>query len=555
MNKFARILFLVMFSLALPAAQSLAQTPALPAGQAETIPPTGEAGQEEKEKPVSLSEGEDDGEEGAEAETEEGEEGKKAEEKEEEIIIMRGPSMGGGAGGQKINPPPKVLEAFYKQQWLSIASQFAEVNKLAGWSDWKNKFDGKLNTLEDLDKALSDLTVFLGDRWTVYTSRAEIINAIKQHKEGLIDIGLFLRKHKDGAFHIDAISYGSPTHSSDLKEGDVIKSVNGKDVSGMTNAEANQLLNGKAGDKVTIVANYDGADHSLELTYTAPEAQDVDLDMLPGKIGYIRLPTFMSDEIAAKFIESLAELYQASKGELNGLVFDLRNNGGGKVDLSIKLSSLFLEHGTIVKTKMRSSRNVQETAYKTIPAPQYLEDLLPGQASEFGHMLQTVPIVILINGSTASASEITTGCLQDNGRAWVVGTHSFGKAVGYQRFPLENGGILQITNLSYLTPKDTDIADKGIKPNEVVENERGSADDLQLKAAHVHLMKIVKERNKQLSQARSLANEGQPVVHPDEVKLEPRVPVYDILLLGGGSAVYLFLFYHRHRMLRWRRRR
>lgn len=554
MNKFAKILFLVMFSLALPAARSLAQTPALPAGQAETIPPTSKAGQEEEEKPVSLSEEEGDGEEGT-GEEEEGEEGKKAEEKEEEIIIMRGPSMGGGGAGQKINPPPKVLEAFYKQQWLSIASQFAEVNKLAGWSDWKNKFDGKLKTLEDLDKALSELTMFLGDRWTVYTSRAEIINAIKQHKEGLIDIGLFLRKHKDGAFHIDGISYGSPTHSSELKEGDVIKSINGKEISAMSNGEANQLLNGKAGDKVTIVANYDGADHSLELTYSAPEAEEVEVDMLPGKIGYIRLPTFMSDEIAAKFIESLAELYQASKGELNGLIFDLRNNSGGKVDLSIKLSSLFLEHGTIVKTSTRSSRNVQETAYKTIPAPQYLEDLLPGQANEFSHMLQTVPMVVLINGSTASASEITTGCLQDNGRAWVVGTHSFGKAVGYQRFPLENGGVLQITILSYLTPKNTDIADKGIKPDEVVANERGSADDLQLKAAHVHLMKIVKERNKQLSHARGLANEGQSLLHPDEVKLEPRVPVYDILLLSGGAAVYLFLFYHRHLMLRWRRRR
>lgn len=544
MNRIAYILMLV-FCIALTSHTAHAQS-----SQPETIPPSQPPGHSIEVPPPksddATSDAEDDDEEGMEEDDEENPATGAPKEKEEEIIIIQGPRMASATSG---TPDPQMLEQFYKMLWRQISQQYIDAYQLESWGEWEHKFDGKLKSFADLDNAVKQMAESLGDRWTIYRGSEDFKYYKQQAKEGFIDIGLMLFKHKDGAYHVDGIDYGSPTKASQLREGDLVKSINGKAIEKLSYNEVNRLLSGKPGDKVTLVAVWAGADHTIELTFAKYEEPGVEIDLLPGKIGYIRFPTFMSKDVHMEFIQGLVKLYQSTKGELNGLVLDLRNNGGGRVDIAIDISSMFVAKGTVTKTRVRSDRRITETEYQTISTPNYLEKQMLPDMAHFQHLLQTVPLVVLVNGSSASASEITTGALKDNLRGHVIGTRSFGKAVGFTRVPLANGGMIQVTNLSYLTPNGSDIRHKGIEPNEVVENPRDSEDDLQLKAAHVYLMKIVKVRTAQLNKARELAtNNSSTTVGHNQFR---QYALY--LAVAVGTGTLLFLFYRRRQRARRRR--
>lgn len=442
--------------------------------------------------------------------------GDKTAEGDDKLIIIQGPKLG---PARKAEPSPEQMEGFYRAIWDKVGQTYVDPTKINDWAAWEHKFDGKIKSLADLDKALKEMVTHVGDRWTTYTSTADIDAMREQAKAGLLPVGAMLRRDAAGQWRIDAMIYGTSAQESVLREGDAVKaiSVNGQpavEIAKLSDVEVMKLLSGKLGDKITVIATWDGADHPVELTVGPMPADQVEVGLLPGKIGYIRLPTFMSEEIVGQFIQALGQLYAASEGELSGLVFDLRYNTGGRVDLALAISSLFVERGIITRTTTRENRSITETNHKVIPMPKYMEERMPAQAAEFQRTLLSVPMVILVNGSTASASEITTGALVDNGRAVVIGTHTFGKAVGYQRGRIENGGILQITTLFYLTPNGNDIGGKGITPDKVVPQPRGAEEDEQLKAAHAYLIDIVKQRAKALADARDRATspqDAQPV--------------------------------------------
>lgn len=448
---------------------------------------------------------------------------------DEEIIWIPGPKIG---KAEKPVITPEMLEQLYTAVWAKIGKEYTEPHKLGEWSKWKDKYKGQIKTPEDLDKAIKEMTESLNDRWTTYTSPADIEQQKQNFKDGLLPVGMLLRPHKDGKWHIDGMMFKSAAQQSVLREGDIIKSVNGKILDGMKPADVNKMLMGKEGDKVTVVAIYENAEHTVEITIAKPGRNGIEAGILPGNIAYVRLPTFVKEEIVEQFMQTIAQIYMQNEGQVNGLIVDLRYNGGGLVTMALNLSGLFLEEGTITRTTTRQDRMVTETAYKSIGIPEYLEKQMPAPIAQFQHWLQTVPLVILTNGSTASASEITTGALQDNGRAVVIGTTSFGKAVGYTNTPMPNGGVIQVTNLSYLTPDGKNIADTGIKPNKVVEQPRGKQiqgeDDEQLKAGHEHLLQIVKTRMEQLTEARDTAVKPQ---------VAPKVEAAPFVLHGYHVAV------------------
>ena len=356
-------------------------------------------------------------------------------------------------------------------------------------------------------------------------------------KDGLLPAGMLLRPHADGNWHIDGMMFNSAAQKATLREGDIIRSINGQVLVGKTSAEVSKLLMGKDGEKITVVAFHDNAESTVELAFARPGPNGVEVGMLPGNIAYVRLPTFIKEEIVGQFIEARGQLYLQNEGEVNGLIFDLRYNGGGLVTMALNVSGLFLENGTITRTTTRQDRMVNVNDYKVIGIPEYMEKAMPGPIAQFQHWLQTVPLVVLTNGSTASASEITTGALQDNGRAYVIGTRTFGKAVGYTNTPMPNGGVIQVTNLSYLTPNGTYIADTGIVPNKTVEQPRGqpvmSDEDEQLKAGHEYLLEIVKTRAKQTADARELATKPQAPAAKTEAPFVLHGLHVALAILGG----------------------
>lgn len=479
--------------------------------------------------------------------------GKDEKKAEDDLIIIQGPKIG---APKKFVPSPQQLEAFYKQVWRTVGKQYNDPAKLGkNWAQWESKYNGKIKTLEDLDSALKLMLESLNDRWTSYTSAATIEQMQAERKDGIIDVGMLVRQHANGQWLIDGLSFGSPAQLSKLREGDEIKALirDGKrsELKSLNAGEINKLLNGKVGDKVTVVASWDNADHEVELTFAKAEGDEVLVGLMPGKIGYIRLPTFVSEETVGQFVQALGQLYEASQGDLNGLVFDLRYNGGGLVNMALLVSSLFIEDGTIVKTTTRDDRSVTETSYKVGPIPEFMKLKMPKEMVAFQETLQTLPIVILTNGSTASASEITTGALRDNKRAHVIGTHTFGKAVGFQVSRLANGGVLQVTSLSYLTPAGTDIGGKGINPDQVVERPRDEAEgqDAQLEAAHAYLMTKARERAQQMRDTRDIAGQPQqdPNGQPQGIELHG---LHYALIIMVGLIVVVGVFYGVSRLKR-----
>jgi C-terminal peptidase prc len=265
------------------------------------------------------------------------------------------------------------------------------------------------------------------------------------------------------------------------------------------------LLYGKTGDTVKVTYEVGGQPLEVELKLAPEPEEAVIVDLLPGNIGYIRLPTFVHDEAVEAFMQGLAAICEQANYDLRGLIFDLRNNSGGKFENALSVSSLFIKEGIVTKSKTRSGRQVSITDHTVVDFPAFTQSAMPPEMLAVFKSLQTVPMVILVNGSTASASEVTTGALRDNGRAYVIGTKTFGKGVGYSMGRLPNGGGLTVTSLSYLTPKGFDLGGKGIDPDKVVENPRGQDVDAQKQAAVDYLNAQTALRMKQLQNARTQA--------------------------------------------------
>src|SRR5437868_8599414 len=171
----------------------------------------------------------------------------------------------------------------------------------------------------------------------------------------------------------------------------------------------------------------------------------------PGRIGYVRISTF-DETTPTELRRAIARMRQQAGGSFAGFVLDLRNDAGGLLDAAVDVASDFLDSGAVVTTRGRDSD--ENRVYDAPPN---------------GDLIRGTPIVVLINGSSASASEIVAGALQDNRRATILGTHSFGKGSVQSIIPLEGRGALRLTTALYYTPSGRSIQGHGITPDRVVE--------------------------------------------------------------------------------------
>jgi carboxyl-terminal processing protease len=172
--------------------------------------------------------------------------------------------------------------------------------------------------------------------------------------------------------------------------------------------------------------------------------------MQPGRVGYVRISTF-DENTPAEVRNAVARLKQQAGGALSGFVLDLRNDAGGLLDSAVEVAGDFLDAGTIVTTRGRETE--ENRVYDAAPN---------------GDLIRGTPMVVLINGASASAAEIVAGALQDDRRATVLGTHSFGKGSVQSIIPIEGHGALRLTTALYYTPSGRSIQGHGIVPNKVV---------------------------------------------------------------------------------------
>jgi carboxyl-terminal processing protease len=245
----------------------------------------------------------------------------------------------------------------------------------------------------------------------------------------------------------------TPAAKAGLKPGDLILAIDDAPVSDMTLSEAVEKLRGPIGTQVKLALRRQGVD-PFEVTLTRAEirVEPVKYHLEGNDIGYIRITTF-SERAGSTLEAAVKALRQQAGDKLAGIVLDLRNNPGGLLDQAVAVSNAFLDQGEIVSTRGRRSQDSRR--YSALPD----RDLMRG-----------LPVVVLINGGSASASEIVAGALQDHHRAVLLGTRSFGKGSVQTVLPIkESGGAIRLTTQLYFTPSGRSIQAKGIDPDVIVE--------------------------------------------------------------------------------------
>lgn len=243
----------------------------------------------------------------------------------------------------------------------------------------------------------------------------------------------------------------TPASKAGVQAGDLIFALDGDPVQGMTLQEAVEKMRGKVGTPIKISIRRAGKDpFDVTLTRDTIKVKPVKYRLEGGDIGYIRVTSF-TEQTTPGVLDAVEKLKKEAGNKLKGYILDLRNNPGGLLDQAIALSDAFLDKGEIVSVKARKNDDVQRWNAKP------------------GDVANGLPIVVLVNGGSASASEIVAGALQDHRRAIILGTRSFGKGSVQTIMQVSGGGAIRLTTALYFTPSGRSIQKEGIKPDIDVE--------------------------------------------------------------------------------------
>lgn len=329
---------------------------------------------------------------------------------------------------------------------------------------------------QTLEKGIySGMVESLGDPYSTYYSAKEL-EKMEQDVEGIyFGIGAYIGVDSaTGLPMISGVIEGAPAEEVDIREGDLIYMVDGTETQGLESDEVVELVRGEENTTVHLTLVRSGADDYIEVDVTRRkvESPTVEYEMLENNIAYIRIKEF--DQVTVdQFTEALA----VCKGsDMKGLVLDLRSNPGGSLAVVCEIARKLLPKGLIV----------------------YTEDKY-GQREEFtcdGRNEIQVPMVVLVNDYSASASEILAGAIKDYNKGYLMGTCTFGKGIVQRIISLSDGSAVKLTISSYYTPNGQNIHGVGIEPDEVVEFDADKyydeGVDNQLDAAKAYLQKTIK---------------------------------------------------------------
>lgn len=292
------------------------------------------------------------------------------------------------------------------------------------------------------------------DPHSSYMTEPEFRESMQDMNGKFGGVGLKISDHNGLPTVISPID-GTPAARAGVQPGDAIVSVDGQSTHGADLMEVVRKIRGKPETtvKLTIVRG-DKSPFEVPLTRQVIEVHSVKSKLEPDDIGYVRISEFGQDT-PNELRQAISTMKRDAGGKLGGLVLDLRNDPGGLLSSAVDVSGNFLNGGTVVSIRGRNSSDDQ--SFK-VPAT--------------GALLPDTPMVVLVNGASASASEIVAGALQDRHRATVMGTQSFGKGSVQSIIPIKGRGALRLTTALYYTPSGRSIQDDGITPNIVVQAPR-----------------------------------------------------------------------------------
>jgi carboxyl-terminal processing protease len=346
------------------------------------------------------------------------------------------------ASSKPVIPP----EQLYHKGWMLVQDMFYD-KKFGGqdWGRWRHRYDGKLKTEEDAHKAIETMVSSLGDPYTRFLGNEAFADEKSQIEAHLFGVGMQLGMNKEHKVVVIAPIQDTPAYKAGVHPGDEIIEVDKKPVKGQSLDQVVKQIRGLPGTSVSITFMR-GTERKVSSMTRAevPIRAVANAETLPGNIGYIRLDSFISHKADEEMRDALHK-----EAGAKGIILDLRNNPGGLLANAIQIANMFLDKGVIVST-------IDADGYKNSTIASH-------------HPISNLPMVLLINQGSASASEILSGALHDNHRATLVGQKSFGKGLVQSINKLEDGSGINITIAKYLTPNDTDIHKMGITPDYTVE--------------------------------------------------------------------------------------
>ena len=309
--------------------------------------------------------------------------------------------------------------------------------------------EANYNNQEDAYEAIREMLGKLDDPYTRFMNPEEFQNMRIDTSGELTGVGIQIAKDEktDRLVVISPIE-DTPASEAGILAQDIIVEIDGTDTKGMDVNDAVKLIRGERGSQVTLTIERNGQQENYDITRERIEIHPVRAsvkDSEVGKVGYIRLTTF--NEHAAKDMQKAIE--EQEKQGVKGYILDLRSNPGGLLYSSINIARMWINEGTIVSTVNRKGLSDRESAKNKA--------------------LTDKPLIVLVNEGSASASEILSGALQDNHRATLLGTKTFGKGLVQSVRPLGDGSGLAVTIAKYLTPSGRDINKEGIPPDVTVE--------------------------------------------------------------------------------------
>lgn len=335
-------------------------------------------------------------------------------------------------------PNGKVLVSREEYQLIEEYNKLFDIEKIL-----ENRYVDKVNSSVLLEGAMKGMANSLGDPYTVYMNKKEFSDFMTQTTGTYGGIGIVVAVDKEDHIVVVSPIKNTPGERAGIKSGDIIVEVNNTKVSGKNLDEAVAMMRGPQGTQVTLTIMREGKTFTKTITREIIKLETVYEEMLPDKIGYIKI-TMFDQSTSDDFKASLNRL--KSQG-MKGLIIDLRDNPGGLLEETIDISNLILPKGVVVTTKGR----VDNKEY-------YSKG--PGLG---------LPIAVLVNKGSASASEILAGAIKDRKVGILVGTTTFGKGLVQTVVDFGDGTGLKYTIARYYTPNGTNIQGKGIEPNYVVE--------------------------------------------------------------------------------------
>lgn len=285
----------------------------------------------------------------------------------------------------------------------------------------------------------------LGDQYSTYYTEDEYKEITEQTSGTFYGIGAYVSYDTENEYCVIAgVIEGSPAEDAGVKEGDIIYKVDDKTVTGMTSDEVVKLIRGDQGTKVKLTVLRDGEEVSMDITRDKVDSTTVSSKMLDGNVGYIQITEF-DDVTTDQFTDAFNDLKDQG---MKYMILDLRSNPGGNVTTVTAIAKEILPKGMIFYMQ---DKNGEKTEYKC-------------DGADFDY-----PLAVLVNGYSASASEILSGAIQDAGIGTIIGTQTYGKGVVQTIFPLNDGTAVKLTVADYYTRNGRSINGVGITPDDEIE--------------------------------------------------------------------------------------